>query len=216
MGDLQPVDRTMEYYIAKLDPKRDYGEHSLEEIIDMVRGGLVEISMGWGDGQPVLRDISSRNFMKGTGRVPAATDEALIAGKYTHRRTRAYKQFQIASQEVLKAAIPITGNPDKWGSLEWIIERGLEAAEGKTIKKRVTCPCGCDYSFDVSMYKAPDVRAIQTILDHRLGKPKETSEINVRSEEIVLMLNERRDADAIEVYDINEEQVAERRKALEE
>lgn len=57
--------------IARLDPERDYGERTFEQVINQVGDGRLFLEPG--ANLPVIKDTASGRMVRGSGRVPGGT-----------------------------------------------------------------------------------------------------------------------------------------------
>lgn len=143
----------------------------------------------------------------GTGHAQGAGDIGNNAARYAYKRTNAYK-------DLLEHLIPADLDPTKRGSIGWLFEQGFAAAEGGTVSIDVTCP-DCGHKHKVEAWKKPDAVAFKTLIEQVLGRATETKNVNVESKNLHAIIDERIPAEAIEVYDLDDEIVARRRAEIE-
>lgn len=70
MGDAT-VSNPQDELLSELDPERDYGNRSVEEVKKEVTEGKLEIAKGVA--HPVIRDAQTGHLVKGSGRLPTTT-----------------------------------------------------------------------------------------------------------------------------------------------
>ena len=150
----------------------------------------------------VMYDTRSNKIIKPTdpkGTAPSAIDWT---------RTKGFKE---EFEERLRQRGYGEMNGPVRGSWEWIMERAFDAIEGR--EQQVTCP-ECHHRFMAAI--RPDSIVLSKVMDHALGKPKETVEVNGRIEEIVSVLNTRTVGPVIEGYALSEAEIADRRLQIAE
>jgi hypothetical protein len=117
-------------------------------------------------------------------------------------------------QALLERAIPASDDPEEWGGFAWLIEQGLEAAEGGDKTVPATCP-ECSHKFPVIAYKKHDTNAIIKLIEFVRGRATETKQVDVRSVELHAILAEGTDIANVQVHALEPAVVAARRQALE-
>ena len=76
--------KNIEALIAELDPDRDYGERTYNDIVTDVRAGYISISPG--HPSPILRDVGRGVTLKGTGRpLTTGTTRKTFISKFEER-----------------------------------------------------------------------------------------------------------------------------------
>lgn len=102
--------------VALLDPHRDYGERTFEQIKEGIARGLILIEPG--HTIPVLRDPATHRSIKGTGRPPGVGD-VKVSRAYIERR---FSNNKKAIWDALYKGAVTDGDP-RWGKL--LLEYGL-------------------------------------------------------------------------------------------
>ena len=177
-----------------------------EELQERAARGEVIVSQGKNPNKPVVRDAVTGTIVKGSGRPPKANDIGLISKKTAYKRTRTYNEW-------FNSFIPATKqeNPEALTSLEELIEAAAQVARGWNSYTDTRCP-ECEHKFTVETVKPPDAKVLTFLIERAVGKAKETTEINIRSEQLIQMLHD--DSHIVEVIDITPEQRAERMLAV--
>ena len=154
---------------------------------------------------PMLRWAAGPRFGQlapGTGVAPNAIDAPTMSRASAHKRTSAYR-------ELLEKYLPADLDDKKRGSLGWILSQGLTALEGGDVVRAVQCP-ECNHEFSATMWKKPDTNALKVLMEALIGRPDVTKDLNINSEHIYRMIDERRDARDLIVYDVSPTERAER------
>lgn len=87
-----------EELIALLDPERDYGDLSFEQVVERVRAGDLLLSPGYN--LPIIRDRGTNHTVRGTG-APigvGSSPQQAIAAEFRHR---AVDDFDFAYRNLL-------------------------------------------------------------------------------------------------------------------
>ena len=152
--------------------------------------------------RPVVRDAVTGRIVKGSGRPPAANDIGRISKQTAYKRTRSFS-------EAFDSFIPAvrTDNPEAIISLEELITTAARVAQGEEVE--VSCPA-CKHKF-YEHIKA-NAKLLEFLIERRVGRAKETMEVNIRSEELIQMLNDQ--SPVIEVVDITPDERAARMLAV--
>lgn len=72
--------------LEALDPNRDYGDRTFEEVVEQVQAGALILLPGIGN--PVIKDVATGKTVKGTGKVIAGEDSdkrRVIQSKFLER-----------------------------------------------------------------------------------------------------------------------------------
>lgn len=181
-------------------------EHLTPALREKVERGELLVFEGQRADKPVLRDAYSGKIVKGSGRPPKANDIALISRKTAFKRTRTFS-------EAFDAFIPSKreDNPEAIISLEELIDYAAKVARGWHSYKDVDCP-SCNHHFSVEMQNKPDAKLLSFLIERRVGKAKETMEINTRSEQIIAMLSDK--TPVVEVIALTPKEKMERTRAI--
>lgn len=110
--------RNLPSLLDLLDPGRDYGDRSFEQVVDGIKSGEIVIESGWR--LPVLRDAKTNRAIKGTGRPPTAGVSVQQAALREFRE-RAIEDLPEA-YDILFAGMK-AGDP-RWGKIYWEITVG--------------------------------------------------------------------------------------------
>ena len=151
-----------------------------------------------GDGYPVVRWAKGRwrgRMAPGTGIVPQHNDIGKISRDTSYQRKREYR-------EVLEFVIPADADETKRGTVGWLLNQGMTAAEGIDTMKDVECPV-CEHEFKIAVYKRPDTKAVLGMLEMVIGRAAEQKDISVRFEDLQLQINERRDTGQLKVFEVS-------------
>jgi hypothetical protein len=169
------------------------------------------------EGYPVLRWAPDNTegkkpgaLVPGTSIVPNPKAGAVekFAYKGNYKRTNAWKELK-------EHLMPMTDDPEVYGGMAWLLDRGFSMLESGTVQQKASCP-QCGWQFWVDMYKKGDSKALATLLDHRLGKPEQKTEVTGEISHIHDYLRERQDERTIEINVIDPKEVERRRKELED
>lgn len=144
--------------------------------------------------------------VKGSGRYPNANNAAAVAKMSAVKRSREY-------HEAVREFIPVEkaeAGAHALTSLEELLEAAARVATGKPFGVR--CP-DCKYEFTVNM--GVDSKVLVFLLERLLGKATETKDVNIRSEEIVKLLQDESVNLQIEVVALDPRERAERARVIE-
>lgn len=189
--------------------KRKPTKARIKELTEMLPSNLEEkvtegkwnVYEGQNPEKPVVIDENGR-LVKGSGRWPGANDPAQTGKTYGYKNSKNY-------QDALKTLIPLEGDESTRGSFAWLVEQGRIAAEGSP--QRIKCP-ECEYNGIYAFKK--DATAIIKLIELVHGRAKETSEISIRSEELIAILDTRTPLNELIVHDITAEEIERRRILL--
>ncbi len=172
------------------------------DLKEKVEEGTYSVYPGQNPEKPVVLDEKGR-LVKGSGRWPNANDPAWTGKVSGYKKSKSYR-------EALETLVPLEGDEQTRGSFAWWIEQGMQAAEGSP--QRIECPCGCEYKGIYAFKK--DAQMIFKIIELLHGKAREAMDINVKSEQLVAILNERVPMNTIEVHTIDPADVERRTDML--
>jgi hypothetical protein len=92
-----------EELIGSLDPRRDYGERSYDEVVAEVRAGRLRLEAGRSS-LPVIRDPATNRPVKGPGQPRLPDDQELARGGRRRFNERAAADFDAVYDALLEAA----------------------------------------------------------------------------------------------------------------
>ena len=180
------------------------------ELKEQVVRGLRTLWPGRDPLRPVIRygpEHKRKGALAPGGGVGANHKDSSNGRKSGLKQTKEY-------QALLERAIPADEDGDQWGSFTWLIEQGLEAAEGGDVVVQAACP-ECSHKFPVKAYKKHDTNAIIKLIEFVRGRATETKQVDVRSVELHAILAEGTDISELKVHALEPEVIAARRLALE-
>lgn len=172
-----------------------------EDLRKRVEEGELQVFEGQKPEKPVLIDDKGR-LVKGSGRYPNANDPAKIGRQYGYKNSKDY-------QDAMRKLIPIDGDVDQKGSFAWLVTQGFDAAEGSP--QNIRCP-NCDYKGLVAFKK--DSNAIIKLIEMVHGRARESQDINVKSEQLIGILDTRIPLDQLAVHSLTEEEIQERKNIV--
>lgn len=110
--------------LDKLDPSRDYGDRTYDEVVEAVKSG--ELALSPGQTLPIIRDARTNKVVPGTGRPPGKGQHAAF------NRAFIQEQFSNNAEEIWKAAFigATTGHGDEAPDPRWaklLFEYGIGA-----------------------------------------------------------------------------------------
>ena len=152
-----------------------------------------------------MRPVVKRGgkLVKGSGKIKGSKDAAVASRETAYKRTKGY-------QEVLETLLPPEreDSPTAVSSLRELVAAFWEAVTGSP--QKLQCPeCGAH-----SMYAfKQDPHAIMKMIEKLAGRAKETQDINIHSETMIALLNERSNVRELKVITIDPEEER-RRKEL--
>lgn len=147
---------------------------------------------------PVLRWAAGPNLGQlapGTGQAVGVPDGAAVGKATGWKNSKPYRQL-------LEKYISADLDEKKRGSLGWLLSQGMVAVEGGDVTKEVTCP-ECDHKFSTTMWKKPDANALKLLLEAVIGRADVTKDLNVNSEHIYRIIDERKDMRDLVVYEVS-------------
>ncbi len=135
--------------IADLDPARDYGDRSYEEVVDAIHGGHLRIEASNGE-HPILKDASTGRVVKGTGSSGIAVipqkDLVEMAKERRHSEGRAWFEGRLLG-DYDRPAGPLNDRDMVYDRAMTIISNGSKGSD----------------------------KLIEFFLTQHIGKPRETS-----------------------------------------
>ena len=189
-------------------PKTEPTDEERIELLDrldtetrtLVDSGAITVWKGR-NGKPVLRDGKTGQMLPGTAlHENTKHGEGEKASKVSAwKRTNAYRELMERYY-----------TDEKFGEM---LEAGLEAAIGNAVRKEVTCP-ECAHGFTETMYRRPDATIFFKTMEQLMGRAEETRQINVNTEHLYRLLDERTDVREIQVFTVTPEEEEERRLLL--
>lgn len=130
----------------------------------------------------------------GTGVAPA-TPSAENGRRGSMRQTNEYK-------ELIKRYLPADIESGARGSLGWILDQALTAMEGGMVIREFTCS-ECGEGNSVEVWRKPDVNAIKLITETLVGRAAEQKDININSEQIYRLIDERSEVKDLTVFTVD-------------
>ena len=188
-------------------------EPTLEELVENLTpelrkrydDGEINVFPSQNPKKPVVRDVVTGVLVKGTGLTPKHNDSAEISRRTAYKRSNDYHNW-------LNSKLKIDGSgPQDKESAEWWWARAQEAALHSYAP--VTCP-NCQTKFEHRVGKQ-DGNLIFKILELATGKATQKTEVNVRQEEIIKILNEETDVREITIHTLTPDEVEKRRMIVE-
>jgi hypothetical protein len=153
--------------------------------------------------RPVVRNLEGK-LVRGSGRYPNANDIAKTARLTGYKKSKTYR-------EALEHLVPLEGGEEKRGSFAWWLKEAYSAAEGSP--QRVECPHEeCDQRHLVAFKK--DGQLIFKLIELLSGKARETQDLNIKSESLIAVLNERTPVHEITVHTIDPNESIRRREII--
>lgn len=155
--------------------------------------------------KPIVKYTANGRYVKGSGRSPNANDPAVLGRMTAYKRTKSFTEW-------FDDFIPSVReeNPNAIIALDELLEAAAKVAQGWEETKYFDCE-KCHHANAVEVNVKPDTKMLMFLIERRVGKAKETQEINIRSEQIVQMLHDNTPINDIQVIDISAETRAERR-----
>lgn len=162
----------------------------------LVERGIYTIHPG--AAYPVLRWAAGPNlgaYAPGSGIPVNHNDIGQIGRQTAYKRTAEY-------QELMRKYLPADLDDTKKGTLGWILKQGMEAIEGATVSKKVTCN-QCGHEQNVGMYRRPDGNVLVKIVELLVGRAAEQRDVNINSEAMYHIIDERRAMRDLVVYEVS-------------
>lgn len=173
------------------------------ELKARVEAGELEILPGQNPERPVVRDAQSKQLVPGSGRYPRANDVGRVSRLTAYKRTNSYRQ-------ALEQNWPMEGDEDTPRTIAWLSKQAMLAAEGSP--QTISCP-ECGYR-GVHAFKK-DGLLLFKLIELLTGKARETQDLNIHSESLVAVLNNREPIGEITVHTIDPRTAQERRETIE-
>lgn len=170
-----------------------------------------EITLHPGQDYPVIRWSEENKQGKRPGSLAKGTGQAV--GRALNRDAAVQATFgknTAAYRDLLPRVIPPTTDPNVRGSAGWILNRLIDAVEGKDIETRVECP-HCAYAFQHVVRGRADTNLAFKLFELVAGRAPEHKDINVAVADLTELLNQ--DFSRTEVFDVTPEE-AQRRAAV--
>lgn len=162
----------------------------------------------WNDElRPVVREAGTNRMVKGTGKVKGTPDPAMVSRQTAYQRRKGYRYLM----EDFIPPSDLRDNPNAIISFKELVNNLIEACEG--IPKAVTCNHpGCKEQHTVVLQRDP--KTLYKLTENLIGRAKETQDINVTSQQLVAVLNERTPIEGLTVHTIDPSEEQRRREAL--
>jgi hypothetical protein len=187
------------------DDDLDLLPESLRDGVEQGRYYLQHPQTWYSPSRPVIKDVTTGRLVKGSGKIAGSKEAAVASRQTSYKRTKAYN-------EALEELIPIDrgDSPNAVASLRELTDSFWKAVNGQDVQ--VTCP-HCEGKFMAPIKSDP--HAIMKMIERLTGRAKETQEVNIHSEQISMVLNERTPMREIDVITIDPYEEQRRRDALE-
>jgi hypothetical protein len=166
--------------------------------------GEVLVFPGQDPEKPVVRDAETKRLVKGTGITPHHNDVGQISKETAWKRTNDYGDWLQSKLKI--SELP---TPQDRESADWWWERAQEAAQHAYAE--VKCP-SCNHVWEHRVGKQ-DGNLIFKIMELVTGKATQKTEINIRQQEILQILNEATERREITIHTLTPDEV-ERRRAV--
>lgn len=196
--------------VFDLVPAETPNEALLNQLTDehrqLVETGVYNVFPG--KDYPVLRWATGPLVGKlatGTGITPNHNDSAAVGRASAFKQTAEYKTL-------LTRYLPADLDDTKRGSLGWILKNALNGLEGGDMMIDVECP-HCGEEFRHKAWKKPDPQMAKLLVEALIGKAGETKDVNINSENIYRLMDERRDLRSLQVFEIDPHE-REKREAI--
>lgn len=150
----------------------------------------------WKKGNPEGKFPGTR--APGAGVSPAHVDRENGKQNSGLRNTRAYR-------DLLSYLLPPDLDPERRGSVGWLIEQALTAAEGEYV--RVECP-SCEHKFDA--WRKPDSTILKELIHQTVGPAPKEVQHSGSTETIHRLIDERVDVGDVERISVHRQDPAEK------
>ena len=153
------------------------------------------------DEKPVVKRVANGTLVKGSGRMAGTKSPEEATHERMYRTRKGYRTL-------IEDFIPpsdVRDNPNAIMSFKELVENLIDACVGSP--QQVTCS-SCGDKFQTAFKKDPST--LFKLFENLNGKAKETQQINVSSQHLSLMLNERTPVNEIVVRELSQEKIAER------
>ena len=167
-----------------------------------VEAGELELLVGQRPDKPVIREVATGRLITGSGRYPRAIDAAQLGRDTAYKHSKSYR-------EGLEKLVPLEGTGV--GSFTWLLEQAIDEAKG--FDYHIECQaCGAD----VQVVKRRNAMYLFKFIELLAGKARETQDLNIKSESLIAVLNQRENIRDITVHTIDPATANERRQLIEQ
>lgn len=172
-----------------------------EELRPRVEAGELELLPGQRPDKPVIREVATGRLVAGSGRYPKANDAGAVSKATAYKRKTSYRQG-------LELLVPLEGTGV--GSFSWLLEQAIDEAKGYDY--HIDCPsCG----ETVEVIKKRNAMYLFKFIELLAGKARETQDLNIKSESLIAVLDQRVPVTEITVHTIDPETSRTRRELIE-
>lgn len=176
-------------------------------MIEQIEAGNWRIAgPGMKANKPVVVD-SAGKWVKGSGR-PAKANDPVAVGKATgYRKSKSYNEFL---EELIPARKEDSANAI--ADLQEITQAAVDLAIGALTKLEAKCP-ECEHEFDIEYRSKPDQKMVQWLMARLTGDAAKAVDVNVRSEQIVALIQDYRPG-SLEPVGLTAEEMERRRSMI--
>ena len=157
--------------------------------------------------RPVVRNCFTKSLVKGSGKIKGSKNAAVASKETGFTRRRGYRAL---SEEYLPE--DLKDSPNAILSFRELTERLIDACNGSP--QKVKCQHeGCGEYHLVAFKK--DANVLFKLWENRVGRATETADINVNSQSLAIVLNERLPITSLEVHTIDPGEQFRRKELIE-
>ncbi|MCR4341823.1 MAG: hypothetical protein NUW01_18260 [Gemmatimonadaceae bacterium] len=177
--------------------------------MNKIAGGEYRVAgPGMKPGKPVVVDASTGRWVEGSGRPANANDPAALGKQTAFKHSRVY-------QETLERLVPAMRTEGEYAvtSLEELLMAARRVTTDTTRKIEHECS-ECGHSDTLVVEGRPDAKVLTFLIERLVGAANKTTEVNLRSEELLRIVEDKRILVGLEVVGLTPEMLAERKRAV--
>ena len=186
-----------------------------EDVLAKIREGELRVAgPGQKPGKPVVIDSATGKWVEGSGRPANANDPAVIGKEHGFKHSRLY-------QETLERLVPAMKGDGEYAvtSLEELLvaARRVTTDTTQTVSRAHECSeCGHEDLVTVTVEGKPDAKVLTFLIERLVGAANKTQDVNLRSEELLRIVEDKRVVHSIEVVTLTPQDMADRKRAVAE
>lgn len=186
-----------------------------EDVLAKIREGQFRVAgPGMRPGKPVVIDSATGKWVEGSGRPEGANDPAQIGREHGFKHSRLY-------QDTLERLVPAMKGDSEYAvsSLEELLvaARRVTTDTTQTVTREHECSeCGHADFVTVTVEGKPDAKVLTFLIERLVGAANKTQDVNLRSEELLRIVEDKRVIHSIEVVTLTPQDMADRKRAVAE
>lgn len=186
-----------------------------DTVLAKIREGAFRVAgPGMKAGKPVVIDSVTGQWVEGSGRPANANDSAVIGKTHGFKHSKTY-------QDTLERLVPAMKADGEYAvtSLEELLvaARRVTTDTTQTVTRVHECTeCGHEDTLTFTVEGKPDAKVLTFLIERLVGAANKTQDVNVRSEELLKIVEDKTIVHRIEVVTLTPKELADRKRAVAE